>query len=391
MNMRRLILLAILVCCVALAGCGGGGGGGGGSTVVSGVVSKGPVANSSVSVYAIRSGVVDTTPLAAAVTTDANGAFTVNLGGYAGPILVQAKNGTYVDEATGGNADISGVADGFRAYVETASGSTTVAVTAITELAARRIAAATPSAENIRKHNGDIALLFGLSDIIGVRPVNAGAALPAGAGQAEINYGLALASVAKTRELKAETLGGVLTRLGGPVTDLMLLDLQTANSQFLSSAANKTGVNGTQNGATIINLTLGTSGTLGATTKIGGVNLTINLPPGVTVDIEPGTTNRVATAALKLSGEVDLLTTNNKFIDGSYTPAVPNISPAKVKILIGGTSGFGTGVFATLKLNKGASTVTLPSQLTPTGFLAEDTPNASPLGGLLPTVGIVFQ
>ena len=100
---RAVATTAVLV----LAGCGGGGGGsdssGGGSPppqgVITGTVVKGPVSGASVTAYAINNGTMGAR--IASATTDSQGTFRLAMGAHAGPVMLQATGGTYIDEAAG--------------------------------------------------------------------------------------------------------------------------------------------------------------------------------------------------------------------------------------------------------------------------------------------------
>ena len=96
---------------LALTACGGGGGGGGGSGsvtppppppvtgTVSGTAVKGPVNGGTMTAYALSNGAMGAK--IASATTNADGTFSLAMGSYAGPVMLQITGGTYTDEATG--------------------------------------------------------------------------------------------------------------------------------------------------------------------------------------------------------------------------------------------------------------------------------------------------
>ena len=96
---------------LALTACGGGGGGGGGSGsvtppppppvtgTVSGTAVKGPVNGGTMTAYALSNGAMGAK--IASATTNADGTFSLAMGSYAGPVMLQMTGGTYTDEATG--------------------------------------------------------------------------------------------------------------------------------------------------------------------------------------------------------------------------------------------------------------------------------------------------
>src|SRR5512140_353862 len=82
---------------LALA-CGGGSSGGtttAGGTI-SGTVVKGPVNGASVAAFAITNGTMGAQ--VGVGNTDSTGNFTISIGDYTGPMMLQASGGTYADE-----------------------------------------------------------------------------------------------------------------------------------------------------------------------------------------------------------------------------------------------------------------------------------------------------
>lgn len=114
MNLSRRAL-APVACLVAaasvllFAGCGGGGGGSGGSSpppppppvqgAINGTAVKGPVSDGTVTAYAISNGMMGSQ--IASAKTDAQGNFSLAIGTYTGPVMLQMSGGSYTDEATG--------------------------------------------------------------------------------------------------------------------------------------------------------------------------------------------------------------------------------------------------------------------------------------------------
>ena len=137
-----LISCASLALILAIGGCGGG------SdtvqtTVVEGSVIKGPVTGATVSVFSVNPdgtrGVLLGTGL-----TNANAVYSIPIPRQTGPILVEATNGTYDDEAVPG-PDITPLTAVLRgaAATDTAMANVSINATPLTETVVRR-AAATP-------------------------------------------------------------------------------------------------------------------------------------------------------------------------------------------------------------------------------------------------------
>ena len=130
----RLISIIFLLLTVALSGCGGGGGGGGGSAgtapvtgTLNGVAAVGtPIVGGTISVFCAQGNAI------AAVTTDSNGAWSVNLTGQTLPCAVQVTGGT-----------INGASNN-TAYHSIAITTGTVNVTPLTDLIVANLTGTTP-------------------------------------------------------------------------------------------------------------------------------------------------------------------------------------------------------------------------------------------------------
>ena len=101
---RIRIVSALVLTLLLAAGCGGGGTstdvvGSGGTGSISGVVTKGPLSNATITGYGISGGQMG--PQIGTTTTDANGKFSMPIGTYAGPVMLQVSGGAYKDDATG--------------------------------------------------------------------------------------------------------------------------------------------------------------------------------------------------------------------------------------------------------------------------------------------------
>lgn len=185
-----------------LAACGGGGSGGG-TTVpgsISGTATKGPVGNATVVAYAVANGQMGTQ--IGTATTDVNGNFTLAVGGYAGPVMLQIGGGTYVDEATGTTMTMApgdvmtAVMAGFTAGA-TVGGIQVTPVTAMAQAMAQLMTGGMTEA-NIAAANAAMGNYFAVGDILHTQPMNplttgAGSA----AGQGARNYGMVLAGMSQ--------------------------------------------------------------------------------------------------------------------------------------------------------------------------------------------------
>src|SRR5450759_1511155 len=101
---RLRMMMAMVVTVLAAAACGGGGTaadnvGSGCTGYISGAAVKGPVGHATITAYGINGGQMGAQ--IGTATTDVNGNFSMGIGNYAGPVLLQMSGGSYTDEATG--------------------------------------------------------------------------------------------------------------------------------------------------------------------------------------------------------------------------------------------------------------------------------------------------
>ena len=207
-TLTRLLPFALTtVAALLLAGCGGGGSSGidaptpsAQGTTMSGNVVKGPVSGATVKAFAVSGGTMGSQVSSA--TTDANGAFTMSMGNYAGPVMLQMSGGTYTDEATGAPMAM-GPGDIMTAVLPTIAAGTTVngvAVTPLTTMAqamAQHMAGGLTDA-NIAAANTAVGNYFMVHDIVHTQPINPlvpGSAT--GATQDMMNYGMTLAAMSQ--------------------------------------------------------------------------------------------------------------------------------------------------------------------------------------------------
>ena len=196
---RGLTMVAVL----AVAACGGGGGGGtdvaiGG--IIGGTGFKGPVASATVTAYAVSGG----SPGAQVgmATTDASGKFSLSIGNYSGPVMLQLSGGTYTDEATGTTMNMA-AGDVMTAILPTVAAGATISgiqitpVTSMAQTAAQHLSGGMTDA-NIAAANTAVGTYFMVSDILHVQPMNP---LVSGSGstasQDAINYGMAMAAMSQ--------------------------------------------------------------------------------------------------------------------------------------------------------------------------------------------------
>ncbi|MBS0395790.1 MAG: hypothetical protein JSR54_14305 [Proteobacteria bacterium] len=186
-----------------------GGGSGTGSTVngmMSGTAFFGPMSQGTVTAYAVTGGLRGAQLASTSLT--AQGAFSMSIGSYSGPVMLRVTGGAYRDEATGTTMTM-GASDAMTAVVATvASGATTAGIW-ITPLSAMAQAFAAGMAggmtdANIGTANSGVGAYFVVSDILHTSPMNP---LVAGSGAGatidQQDFGLAIAAMSES----ARTLG----------------------------------------------------------------------------------------------------------------------------------------------------------------------------------------
>lgn len=217
---RMPLLIAAVATALLQAACGGGGDGvgSGGTGIVSGAVVKGPAANATVSAYAVGDGRVGAA--LGSTVTDGEGKFTLPIGSYSGPLMLQASGGTFRDEATGALMTMASgdVMTAVLASVASGASVSGVQVTPLTSMAQARAQqmAGGMTEGNITTANAALGNYFSVSDILRVAPMNpliAGSGARASADSR--NYGMTLAAISQY----AKTLG--MTNTSALVTSMM--------------------------------------------------------------------------------------------------------------------------------------------------------------------------
>jgi hypothetical protein len=275
-----------------LTGCGGGSGGVASTpevpttapqTTISGMASKGPL-DGQVSIFELNGDGSKGNLLKSGPVT--GGHYSVDIGKHAGPVLIEAS-GSYTDEATGATRTVS-ASQPLRAALPDASGTTTAAVTALTELAVRKAGALTAS--GIAASNRLVSEIFKV-DIVATQPVAPSAV--ASASEAERDYTLALAVLSQLCADENATLDSELASLASGI-DFSGMSPQAAGkfgssaAAFMTNSNNTTGVTrlsgtnlGAINGGTTRSFTLSVAGA--AANQLAGLQFELVLPNGLTM------------------------------------------------------------------------------------------------------------
>jgi hypothetical protein len=233
---------------------------------VSGTAVKGPVASATVTAFVLANGAKGAQ--LATAQTDGQGQFTMQVGTYTGPVLIEMHGGTYTDEATGATMSMGGT-DVMTSVVPTAEAATTVAVTPLTSMA-QAMAAGMPggmTAENVAAANTRIGSYFSVGDILHTMPMDP---LVAGSGAAatqdQKSYGMTLAAISQYAKAigMTTTSSGIVTAMMDDASDGVM------NGMMGSTSISMSGMGGMMGGSTMMPTTSGTSGLAGAMSQFIG-------------------------------------------------------------------------------------------------------------------------
>ncbi len=357
--MKRMALNIMTMICTGLlfSGCGGGGGSivsvdRTGTTVTPGGTSASGVASgfssgAKVKIYSLGSS-GQKLSLIKETVIDANGGYLASLGSYQGAILIEVS-GDYVDPASGGRTTFPETAP-MRAAVSQASGTVSVAVTPLTEIAVQKVGSGGLTVANISAANNLVSDLFEV-DIINTQPVRPAATDLQDATQAQRDYTLDLTAIGQmTATTPGATLQSTMAKItldisGNRMSKDMADTLTAKLTAFLADGnLNRTGI-GNLTGSNLIYLgsvtatvKLQTQGLLSSGILMHGIEVTLILPNGVTMKSDS-------------SGKIisNLVTASGMTLSGSYVDAQYDSSANNVKIALINAGGFGLGEFAIVK------------------------------------------
>ena len=227
----------------------GGSGSTNSSTMINGIAMDSPIANGTVSIYAITNGQMGN--LLASTTTGQNGSFTANLGSYTSAMMVQVTGGAYVDDATGKTVQMGSMV--LRTALSNAAGNVSVAVTPLTETAVEYMGNVLTS-DMITLANTMMATEFGVNDIVHTMPLDVTSSSAAGAGNTSSTYyGLMLAAMSQMAASSNTSIPAMMSTIASSLKDTSSTGSQTLTSMMslmsqyfikfeTSNSNNKTGV-----------------------------------------------------------------------------------------------------------------------------------------------------
>lgn len=175
------------------------------NATVNGTAFNGLMSKATVKAYAINNGTMGAQ--IASVATDGQGNFTLPLGSYTGPVMLQMSGGTYTDEATGTPMTMAtnDVMSTLLPTVTSGANVTGIQVTPVTSMAQTRALSMSGGMTdaNINAANTAMGNYFLVSDILHTQPINPAAGSGTSASQDARNYGMTIAAMSQS----ANTLG----------------------------------------------------------------------------------------------------------------------------------------------------------------------------------------
>ena len=176
---------------------------------VSGYASKGIIKNGIVIAYKIDATGVKILPKLGQTTTDSTGFYSMNIGAYYGPLVIEVSGG-YTDEATGQPAVIEAAAPLKAAAVPPVDATPiTINVTALTKVAVDLAESQQADfTSTINAANQQVSSSFQVPNILTTTPLDTTVAIPATATAGEKQYTLVLAAIS---QVAANTMPTVTT------------------------------------------------------------------------------------------------------------------------------------------------------------------------------------
>lgn len=227
---RIWLIIAMVVMSLIEAACGGGGGsvdsvGSGGTGIINGAVTKGPLSNATVNAHGIASGQMGSQ--IGSATTDANGNYTMTIGSYTGPVMLQVSGGNYTDEATGALVAMAS-GDVMAAVMQSVASGANISgiqITPITSMAQARAQQMTGGMTDANIATANVALgrYFSVGDSTHVQPMNP--LVPGSGSNASAdarNYGIALAAMSQLAKSLSANTSALVTAMMSDASDGMM-------------------------------------------------------------------------------------------------------------------------------------------------------------------------
>jgi hypothetical protein len=239
-------------------------------------------------------------------TTDSQGNFSMTMGAYTGPVLLQMSGGSYIDEAMGATMTMSS-GDVMTAVIPSVSSGASVTGIQMTPLTSMAQAMANNMAggmtgSNITAANTSVGNYFMVNDILHTQPMNPLVSGSSGTATQDMkNYGMAIAAMSQSAKdmgmtssssmvtsMMSDASDGVMNgmmgstpiMMGGMMTGSSMMTttagtsgLASAMATFITSTMNKSGVTATDMQTLMNHLTSSATGTIqgGGGTMMNGM------------------------------------------------------------------------------------------------------------------------
>lgn len=211
-------------------------------------IAKGPITDGALTIYALNPDGSYGAVLETKSVSPTDGAYSATIS-YSGDAVIEVSGGTYTDEATGATVELS---DKLRAVVAGLTGSVTVAVTPVTEVAAA-IALADSSAYSLKTRiqnaNYVVGALSGNINIINTLPADPTNTASQTASTDAVTYGLLLGTVSQMiYDGKAASVADAVAKIKTDLADgdykaeTVAPVLKASLANFLANPRNKTGI-----------------------------------------------------------------------------------------------------------------------------------------------------
>lgn len=217
------------------------------TTDISGIT-VGPIVDGTLTIYALNPDGTYGAVIESKSTSPTDGAYSAAIS-YSGDAIIEVSGGTYVDEATGETVGLSGK---LRAAVAGLTGSVTVAVTPMTEVAAA-MALSDNSAYDLRTRiqnaNYVVGALSGNINIINTLPADPTDTASQTASTDSVTYGLLLGTVSQmVHDGKAASVADAVAKIKADLADgdykaeTVGPVIKASLANFLANPRNRTGI-----------------------------------------------------------------------------------------------------------------------------------------------------
>jgi len=235
--------------------------------MMSGTAFMGAMSSGTVSAHAVSGSAMEPAPLAS-TSLDASGHFSLALGSYSGPVMLQVTGGSYLDPATGTTMTM-GTGDVLTSCVpsfDPGATTTSVEITPLTSMAQAMAQGMSGgmTAANAAAANAAVGSYFMVGDILGTMPMD-----PAVAGSVTANarnYGMSIAAMSQY----AKAIG-----MTGPSSAMVTAMTKDASDGVMNGMMGTTGISmggmgGGMMGGGMMSTTAGTTGLATAMSTFAG-------------------------------------------------------------------------------------------------------------------------